>query len=221
MTALLARLLIVLACIVAAASAPRSAPEPTASLPSGDLFPAEASTSVPGPIGAPEPGGTATSSGSTPLLRSARPTSAPSPSGASGSTVVVTHPPRPSTRPTARPSSRDGRSVRRQSQIAGIATWYCLPGRSACTAGYPADECHAPAWRCFAAAGEPLRRAIGPGWRGSTVTVCTPDCIEPRATVDVRLIDECVCGRVLDLYASAFAGLAALSAGELAVEVSW
>lgn len=62
---------------------------------------------------------------------------------------------------------------------------------------------------------------MGPGWRGRTVTICAPDCIEPRVMAEVRLIDECVCGRVLDLYASVFAGLAPLSAGELAVEVSW
>lgn len=97
----------------------------------------------------------------------------------------------------------------RATSIAGVASWYCTPGgRSACTAGYPAAG-------AFAAAGPALR--VG-DWRGRHVTVCAAS-----GCIDVRLVDWCACpdGRLVDLYASAFAQLAPLSRGLVRVEVSW
>ena len=78
--------------------------------------------------------------------------------------------------------------------ISGLASWYCLPGRSICTHGYPASG-------AYAAAGPRLRAAIGPNWRGRVVRV---------NGVAVRLIDWCQCYRgeryekLLDLYHSVF-----------------
>lgn len=122
--------------------------------------------------------------------------------------------------PDPRPS--DGTSPKQPAPalITGPATWYCLPGRSACSSGFPASG-------MYAAAGPALRRAIGPRWRSARVTV-TRTWTDARggehsATVVVRLADWCACPgvRVLDLYGSAFSRLAPLSRGVLRVEVSW
>jgi len=93
---------------------------------------------------------------------------------------------------------------------AGVATWYCEPGRSPCTVGFPAGG-------YYAAAGPELRAALG-DWRGQTVTVERED---GAAAVRVRLVDTCACPgeRVLDLYGAAFAVLAPLSRGVIRVEV--
>jgi rare lipoprotein A (peptidoglycan hydrolase) len=92
--------------------------------------------------------------------------------------------------------------------VAGVATWYCKPGRSACTRNHPADG-------LFAAAGPALR--VG-DWRGRLVTVTAGG-----RSVEVRLVDTCGCpgNRVIDLYASAFERLGRLSKGVLEVTVSW
>ena len=83
----------------------------------------------------------------------------------------------------------------------GTATWYCLPGRSICTAGYPADGMFAALSADFAIAA------------GARVEVCRGD----RCVV-VRAIDECSeCGRNIDLYASAFQELATLGIGRIDV----
>lgn len=87
--------------------------------------------------------------------------------------------------------------------IYGIATWFDSP------AG-------------VSAAGPNLRAALGPGWRGTTVTVCVGD----RCVVTV-LGDWCACGprpggpTVIDLDAYLFARLAPLPTGVLPIEVSW
>ncbi len=90
--------------------------------------------------------------------------------------------------------------------VSGTATWYCLPGRSACTRGYPAGG-------MYAAAGSELRTG---DWRGRLVEVCSGG----RCVV-VRLIDWCACAgaRVIDLYAAAFVRLAPLERGVLPVTV--
>lgn len=92
----------------------------------------------------------------------------------------------------------------------GAVTWYCVPGRSACTHGYSPSLCRAPWWRCYAAAGPAVRSALGASWRGRTVTVYVH-----RARLSVRLIDWCSCpgNRLLDLYGSAFSRLAPLWVG--------
>lgn len=94
--------------------------------------------------------------------------------------------------------------------VSGIASWFCVPGRSACTAGYSAT--------CTCAAAGPALR-VG-DWRGRVVTVTAG-----RVSVAVRLVDWCQCGggRVIDLFGYVFAQLApnGLSQGILEVEVSW
>ena len=79
----------------------------------------------------------------------------------------------------------------------GSATWYCNPGISRCTKGFPAGG-------AYAAAGPALRAALGSSWRGHRVGVCNAS-----RCVTVRLIDWCACGgdHVIDLYHSAFVSL--------------
>ena len=92
-------------------------------------------------------------------------------------------------------------------RVSGLATWFCLPGVSACTSGYTGGM--------YAAAGAEIR--IG-NWRGRTVKVCgNGNCIY------VKLIDWCGCpgSRIIDLYHDAFSKLASPSKGYLAVTVSW
>ena len=117
----------------------------------------------------------------------------------------------PIPRPTRRPSSRSVSSPppNLDHSVAGIATWFCVPGVSACTAGYPASG-------MYAAAGPGLR--IG-HWQGRSVLVCgNGHCIT------VRLIDWCQCGNgahLIDLYGAAFRRLAPTSAGIVHVTVRW
>jgi len=84
--------------------------------------------------------------------------------------------------------------------VTGVATWY--------------------AWRSGeAAAGGPLRDALGPDWRGRLVTVTGPT----GAVVVVRLTDWCACpgGRIIDLDRRAFATLADPALGVLKVVATW
>ena len=90
--------------------------------------------------------------------------------------------------------------------VSGRAAWYCNNG-SGCPAGYSGGM--------YAAAGPGLR--VG-NWRGRTVNVCgNGNCI------NVTLVDWCACGgaREIDLFADAFARLAPLSTGTVAVTVRW
>jgi hypothetical protein len=92
-------------------------------------------------------------------------------------------------------------------RVSGIATWFCLPGVSACTSGHQGGM--------YAAAGSEIR--IG-NWRGRTVKVCgNGNCIY------VKLIDWCACAgsRIIDLYHDAFSRLASPSRGGIGVTVSW
>lgn len=83
----------------------------------------------------------------------------------------------------------------------GTATWYCLPDRSSCTAGFPAEG-------MFAALSPDFGIAAG-----ARVEVCRGD-----RCVAVRVIDECPeCAQNIDLYASAFQKLASLGAGRIDV----
>lgn len=122
----------------------------------------------------------------------------PSRSGAPRSVASGTPRPVPASRAT-------GESV------AGLMSWYCLAGRSACTAGHPAS--------CLCGAAGPVLRAALGDWRGRTITVSTN-----RSSVDVVLVDWCQCpgGRVLDGYAAVWFGLGVpLDAGLVDVSVSW
>lgn len=97
-------------------------------------------------------------------------------------------------------------------RASGGASWYCKPGRSACTVGHRGG--------LYAAAGPRLRALLGPRYMGKTVTVWWGS-----SHVAVTVIDWCGCpdGRVLDLYADAFEALAgkdSLSRGVLDVVVT-
>jgi Lytic transglycolase len=108
---------------------------------------------------------------------------------------------------TVRVSQAVTTTVGNTRKVKGIATWFCLPGVSACTSGYRGGM--------YAAAGSELR--IG-NWRGRTVKVCgNGNCIY------VKLIDWCACGgsRIIDLYHDAFSALASPSRGGIGVTVSW
>jgi hypothetical protein len=100
--------------------------------------------------------------------------------------------------------------------LSGVSSWYCLAGRSVCTRGYPASG-------LYAAAGPRLRSALGPGWRGTAVTIAANG-----LSARVKLIDVCQCydgmvkERVIDLYASVWAALGVpLSRGLVKVTVAW
>lgn len=90
------------------------------------------------------------------------------------------------------------------------------------------DETLARGWATYyayhegqAAAGPLLKRALGPRWRGKTVTVCADG-----TCLDVRLTDSCACGdrhgdpTIIDLDSRDFAKLAGLGAGILKVSVT-
>jgi len=92
-------------------------------------------------------------------------------------------------------------------RVVGRASWFCRPGISSCTSGYPGG--------LYAAAGSEIR--IG-NWRGRLVNVCSGG-----RCVIVRLIDWCACGgsRIIDLYSDAFRQIGSLSQGTLPVTVRW
>jgi hypothetical protein len=100
--------------------------------------------------------------------------------------------------------------------VLGRMTWYCKSGVSACHRAFPDRMGRHDA---YGAAGPALRRAIGPGWRGTAVRVTWRG-----RSAWLWLIDWCLCrnGRVVDAYADVFARLAPLSRGVLGgVKVSW
>lgn len=107
--------------------------------------------------------------------------------------------PTPRPKPKAQPLPR--------SRTSGVASWYCLQGRSRCTSGYPGG--------LYAA----VRRDLL--WlRGKTINVCQSG---TRRCVKVVVID-CNCGphaNVIDLYSDAFRRLAPLSRGRLDVTLRW
>jgi hypothetical protein len=76
-------------------------------------------------------------------------------------------------------------AARTSHAVSGVATWYCEPGVSICTNGFPASG-------AYGAAGPALRAALG-NWRGRTVYV---------NGVAVTLIDWCGCpgNHVIDVY---------------------
>ena len=88
-------------------------------------------------------------------------------------------------RPVSRPAPKPLPVVRTTNAIRGVATWYCEPGVSICTNGFPAPG-------AYGAAGPALRAALG-NWRGRTVYV---------NGVAVTLIDWCGCpgNHVIDVY---------------------
>lgn len=112
--------------------------------------------------------------------------------------------PRPVVTSHAAPTTK---SVSISRRLVGPMSWYCWPGRSACTAGIPTD-CNC------AAAGPALRAALG-AWRGRTVLV---------NGIETALIDTCQCpdGRLLDGYAALWQTLGLdTSRGVVDVRVTW
>jgi hypothetical protein len=124
------------------------------------------------------------------------------PSASIAPTVAPTPTPRP--RPTATLPPRTSHL------LIGLATWYCLPGVSACMAIHPTGG-------MYAAAGPALRAALGSHWRGRVVTVCGSRCVR------VTLADWCACGggHTIDLYSDAFRQIAPLSSGVVGVVIRW
>ncbi len=103
------------------------------------------------------------------------------------------------------PRDPAGATVVRGRSTSGAASWYCGHG-SACP--------RARSGGLYAAAGPKLRSGE---WRGRRVVVRSGG-----RRVAVTLVDWCACpGRVIDLFADAFAHLAPLSRGRVNVQVSW
>jgi len=97
----------------------------------------------------------------------------------------------------------------RAGSVGGRATWYCVAGRSRCTAGYPAGALAAAV------------RADLLGHRGERARVCRADA--PSRCVDVVIVD-CNCGPeagLIDLYGAAFERLAPLTLGRIEVTLTW
>lgn len=108
----------------------------------------------------------------------------------------------PTTRPTTETRTSGATSTGRT--LKGIASWYCLPGRSRCTRGHSGG--------LYAA----IRRDLL-YLRGKTVDVCS----SRTRCVTVKIID-CNCGshaNLIDLYADAFRMLAPLSRGRISVTI--
>jgi hypothetical protein len=103
--------------------------------------------------------------------------------------------------PTVAPTKRPRATTRHVDGLSGLATWY-------------------PAGGPVAAAGPALRAALGDGWRGEPVRVCSGD-----RCVTVQLIDWCACGdrhgepTLLDLGVDAFTRLADPSVGVIDVTI--
>lgn len=120
---------------------------------------------------------------------------APEPFATPESTPPRTEQPSPTTQPAFASTG---------SSIEGTATWYCSPGRSRCSRGFPGG----------------LYAAISPDllWlRGGPVKVC-----HGASCVVVTVIDcNCQAHQSIDLYADAFSRLAPLSRGRIPVTISW
>ncbi len=142
-------------------------------------------------------GGVARNPGTYPLLRDTRPSLTIAASG----WAVLPHPvptavhrrsPRPPDSPAAGQALRDVHM-----------TWYCLPGVSRCTTGYPAS------CRCVAVSPDLAEL------RGRTITICAGEtCVE-------ALVVDCSCAatRSVDAYASVFRQFVPLSRGTIEVTV--
>lgn len=104
--------------------------------------------------------------------------------------------------PKGRGTSSSGTdAARTTAPLTGKASWYPAPGS-------------------VAAAGPRLRRALGPGWRGTWVRVSTG-----KRSVTVRLDDWCQCfkdlpiEKVIDLSDDDFSVLAPTSVGSVRVRI--
>jgi hypothetical protein len=119
-------------------------------------------------------------------VRPVRPEATVAPTQAPRATIKPRPAPRSTPAPTRRPKpTQPPVAPRTTRSVSGVATWYCEPGVSICTNGYPAGG-------AYGAAGPELRAALG-NWRGKTVYV---------NGIAVTLIDWCGCGddHVIDVY---------------------
>ena len=108
----------------------------------------------------------------------------------------------PTPTPHAKRTSSTTAPVKKRTHrlLSGIATWHAT-GRDG----------------AYAAAGPLLREALGRGWRGTRVLVCSGG-----RCVRVTLNDVCWCPkgrRLVDLSDEAFARLASLSRGVIAIDI--
>jgi len=106
---------------------------------------------------------------------------------------------------TPKPKAPEPRKRPVAHRLAGVASWYCLPGTSACTRGHSGG--------LYAA----IRRDLL-FLRGRTITVSSGG-----NSIYVKVID-CNCGpnaNIIDLYSDAFRKLAPLSRGRIKVTVAW
>jgi hypothetical protein len=141
------------------------------------------------------------------------PTAAPTEAPRASETPMPT--PMPVDKPPARPvirqvphPSRAPRSVPTSHSIAGTASWYCSAAQPVCMHGYPPGS-------MVAAACSRLRSAMGPGWRGRTVTVTANGRL-----IKVKLVDWCgSTDKVIDLYREPMRRLG--GSGVLSVTVRW
>lgn len=93
-------------------------------------------------------------------------------------------------------------------KLSGKASWYCKAGISICHYKYPPGS-------MVAAACAPLRKALGPGWRGRIVAVSSGG-----RTVKVKLVDYCAStSKTIDLYWEPMRRLG--GTGVLPVVVRW
>jgi hypothetical protein len=163
-------------------AAPRERPNPAPSGTSGVAGSAS--------LGAPLASATSQAETTTEALTTLVPSGAPHPTAVIDETGAFAWAPghEPTPTPRLRLISHGG--------IVGDATYYCRPGISRCTRGYP--------FGMYAAAGPELRAMLG-DWRGQFVIVT--DAVG-RGVV-VQLIDFCACGgsHVIDLYWTAYQGM--------------
>ncbi len=112
--------------------------------------------------------------------------------------------PTPTVEPSATPKVVKKRAVVPASarfSVSGTATWWDTFGSGS-----------------YAAAGPALIRAMGPGYLGRWVTVCSGgSCVRAHLTTSCK----CPGGRVIDLAKSLFAQLADPGLGVIPVKVSW
>ena len=124
--------------------------------------------------------------------------------------VAPVHRP-PQLRPAPRAQEKTERSqvgTSRGSSATGKASWYCRAGVSICHHAYPPGS-------MVAAACRKLRIAMGPSWRGDSVTVSSGG-----RTVTVKLVDWCgSTTKLIDLYWEPMRRLG--GTGVLSVTVRW
>lgn len=124
--------------------------------------------------------------------------------------------PKPTPKPTQKPVQKQ--PILTGKSLVGIATWYCDPPISGCMKIHPTGG-------YYAAAGPSLRKALGPNWRGTVLTVCgsSKHHIAINCVFGVVLADWCACGdnHPIDLYSDVFKKIGPLYLGRVKVIIKW